>query len=123
MCWTLLTQIPLRVARHYYLLFASSVSKEEQTNIVLFHRWEPLDNFSMQQPLPVNIMEDIEASGMVCESREIRELQKYNHAPTGGLRFDLDGRLHYSARHSDDQHVHKRFKRARHAGTDVSSRQ
>jgi len=41
-------QIPLRITRHYYLLFASSVSREGRLQIILFCRWELLDNFSME---------------------------------------------------------------------------
>ena len=89
-------QIPLRVARHYYLLFGSSVSMEGQANVVLFRRWEPLDNFLVGQPLSPATMEDIEEGSVVRETGEIRELHKHKHAPVDGLHFDLEGRPQYS---------------------------
>ena len=90
-------QIPLHLVRRYYLLFASSVSVEGQSNVVLFHRWEPLDNFSATQPLSPAIMEDVKESSVVREIGEIRELHKYNHAPVDGSHFDLEGRPFYLA--------------------------
>ena len=84
-------QIPLRVARHYYLLFASSVTNEDGVNVVLFRRWEPLNNFSTAQPPPVVIMEGMDPNGVVRETREIREIHKYNHAPFGNSHYDFEG--------------------------------
>ena len=97
-------QVPLRVARHYYYLFASSVSREDGTDVVLFRRWELLNNFSMEQPLPV---EDLDGAAMIRVIRgtqEIRELHKYCHAPSSTSHHDLDGRPQYSPSYSDGSH-------------------
>ena len=94
-------QIQLRVACHYYLLFASSVGMEDESNVVLFHRWEPLGNLLVEQP---SAMQDVEESGVVRGTGEIRDLHKYNHAPTDGSHVDLDGQPQCSACLPDGSH-------------------
>jgi len=115
-------QIPLRVARRYYLHFASSVNSGNLSSTVLFRRWEPLDNFSLEQPLPISVMEDVEESSVVRETREIRELHKYNHAPVDGAHFDLDGRPCYSTQSTDNFIRDKLKRRSRHPGDSTSRR-
>ena len=100
-------QIPLRVAWHYYLLFASSISTEDGFNVVLFRRWEPLNNFSTEQPLPMDVMEGVDMNSVVQETREIRELHKYSHAPVGNSRYDFEGRPQCSPQSSDGSHRSK----------------
>jgi hypothetical protein len=95
-------QIPLRVARHCYLLFASSIGKEGDTNFVLFRHWETLGNLPVDQPLPIGTMEDMDMNGIVRETGEIRELHKYHHAPIGNASCTLGGRPLCPSDSSDD---------------------
>ena len=39
-------RIPVSVAQEYYILFASTVDREDHGTVVLFRRWEPLDNLT-----------------------------------------------------------------------------
>lgn len=112
-------QIPLHVAHHYYLLFASSVGMEDESNVVLFRRWEPLGNLLVEQP---SAMQDVEESGVVRGTGEIRELHKYNHAPTDGSHFDLDGRPQRSACLPDGSHRNRLSQRESRHSRDLSSR-
>ena len=83
--------IPLCVAKEYYIRFSSTVGHEEGRTIVLFRRWEPLDNFTTAAQ-PAESM-DIEGSmSMVRGSLEIRELHRSKHAPDHNCVFDCDGR-------------------------------
>ena len=115
-------QIPLRVARHYYLLFASSVNTENGGTVVLFRRWEPLNNFSEDQFPPADAMEDIEMTDGVHGASEIRELHKYNHAPTGSSRYDLDGRPQSSSQRPGSSQREKAPRRVPQHTGDFSSR-
>ena len=84
-------QIPLRVAQHYYLLFTSTVGHKDNVTVILFRRWEPLDNFALDQPLPTGTLGELELNSVVHETSEIRELHKFHHTPVGGSNFDLEG--------------------------------
>ena len=84
-------RIPLRVAREYYVLFASSISREDDMTVVLFKRWETLGNpAALTRPLVA--LEDDPQGCMIRGSDEIRELHKYNHAPVGSWHYNDDGR-------------------------------
>jgi len=110
------------VAHRYYLHFASLVNSGNLSSTVLFCHWELLDNFSLEQPLPISVMEDVEESSVVQEMREIRELHKYNHAPIDGAHFDLDGQPLYSTQSTDNFIRDKLKRRSWHPG-DSTSRQ
>ena len=70
--------IPLTVAQEYYILFASTVEREMQSTVVLFRRWEPLDNFEVGLPCFVGPTRDDETrNSFVRGSYEIRELHKF----------------------------------------------
>ena len=115
-------QIPLRVARHYYVLFASLVGKDGDTNFVLFCRWESLGNFSADQPLPAGAMEDVDMNGIVRGTDEIRELHKYHHAPIRTVSSASRNRPQYSSRSSDDSRRARFSRRSSQTATDFSSR-
>ncbi|KIJ90559.1 hypothetical protein K443DRAFT_15120 [Laccaria amethystina LaAM-08-1] len=86
-------RIPLSVAQEYYILFASTVERELHSTVVLFRRWEPLDNFAGGLPRLVGpTTEDESCSNFVRGSCEIREMHKFKHAPVSGKHFDMDGR-------------------------------
>ena len=58
--------------------------------MVLFHQWEPLDNFTTAAQPAESV--DIEGSmSMVRGSLEIRELHRSKHAPDHNCIFDCDG--------------------------------
>ena len=83
--------IPVCVAEEYYIRFSSYVGHENGRTIVLFRRWEPLDNL----PEPVQPEESMDVEGstsMVRGSWEIRELHRSKHAPEQNGQFDWDGR-------------------------------
>ena len=84
-------RIPLRVAREYYVLFASTVTREEDVTVVLFRRWETLGN-PAALARPIVSLEDDPHGCMVRGADEIRELHKYDHAPVGDWHYDMDGR-------------------------------
>lgn len=86
-------RVPMSVAQEYYVLFASTVVRENRSTVALFRRWEPLDNIVGDLPRLVERTEDgIERYSFVREPCEIREMHKFKHAPLPGQRFDLDGR-------------------------------
>ena len=114
-------QIPLCVARQYYLLFASSVNTENGGSFVLFRRWEPLNNFSADSPPPVDVMEDIEMNDSIRGTSEIRELHKYKHAPTGSLRYDLEGHPQSSSQRLKSSQGEKAPRRRPQHAADFSS--
>ena len=115
-------QIPLRVARHYYLLFGSSIGKENDTNFVLFRRWESLGNLPVDQPLPVGTMEDVDMNGIVRETGEIRELHKFHHAPVGSAGCALGGRPQRPSNSSDGSLKDGLSRRRSWGPTDFASR-
>ena len=87
-------RIPSSVAQEYYILFASTVERECQSTVVLFRRWEPLDNLMGGSPRFIGPTTDDESrSNFVRGSCEIREMHKFKHAPFSGRHFDIDGRL------------------------------
>ena len=83
--------IPLCVAREYYVRFGSSVGHEEGGTMVLFRRWESLNNFATSTQ-PTESMEIEGNASMVRGSSEIRELHRSKHAPGRHTVFDWDGR-------------------------------
>lgn len=88
-CW-----IPIMVAQEYYILFASTVDREDLRTVVLFRRWEPLDNFDGGLPRLVRPAgEGEEYNSIARGSCKIREMHKFKHAPVSTRRYDLDGRL------------------------------
>lgn len=84
-------RIPLRVARKYYVLFASTIAYEDGVTITLFRRWEALGN-PAALTRPVVAREDDPQGCMIRGADEIRELHKYDHAPVGSCYYDNDGR-------------------------------
>ena len=90
--------IPLCVAKEYYIRFSSNVGHENDETIVLFRRWEPMDNVSTSIQ-PTESMDMDAGTSMVRGSLEIRELHRSKHAPGRTSLFDLDG-LAYSRRDS-----------------------
>ena len=84
-------RIPIRVARKYYVLFASTVSREDNITLVSFRRWETLGN-PAALTRPIEALEDDPEGCMIRGADEIRELHKYNHAPVGSWRYNMDGR-------------------------------
>ena len=83
--------IPLCVAKEYYIRFSSNVGHENDETIVLFRRWEPMDNVSTSVQ-PTESMDMDAGTSMVRGSLEIRELHRSKHAPGRTSLFDLDGR-------------------------------
>ena len=84
-------RIPLRVAREYYVLFASTITQEEDVTVVSFRRWETLGNPAALARLMVALEDDPQGC-MIRGADEIRELHKYNHAPVSNWYYDMDGR-------------------------------
>ena len=84
-------RIPRQVAREYYVLFSSTVSREDDLTVVLFRRWETLGN-PAALTRPIVALEDDPEGCMVRGADEIRELHKYDHAPVGSWHYDMDGR-------------------------------
>ena len=115
-------RIPLRVARHYYLLFASSVGKECDSMFVLFRRWETLGNLPVDHPLPAGAMEDVDMNGVVRDTREIRELHKYHHAPAGSATCVLGGQPQGLSYPSNDSRMDGLAGRRSQLASDFSSR-
>ena len=83
-------RIPLRVAREYYVLFASTVSYEDDITVTLFRRWETLGNPAALSR-PIVALEDDPQGCMIRGADEIRELHKYDHAPVGTWHYDVNG--------------------------------
>jgi len=52
----------------------------------------------------MDVMADVERTGIVREAREIRELHKYRHAPFGNSCYDLEGRPRFSSYFSEGSH-------------------
>ena len=87
-------RIPLSVAQEYYILFASMVEREAQGTVVLFRRWEPLDNFTGGLPWLLSpTVDDESCSNFMRGSCEIQEMHKFKHAPISGKCYDMDGHL------------------------------
>jgi len=82
--------ITLSVAKEYYIRFSSSVGHKDDRTIVLFRRWEPMDNVSMAAQ-PTELMDIDTSTSMVRGSLEIRELHRSKHAPEHGSLFDWNG--------------------------------
>ena len=84
----------MSVAQEYYILFASTVERESQSTVVLFHQWEPLDNLMGGLLWFIGpTMGNETYSNFVRGSCKIWEMHKFKHAPILGKHFDIDGRL------------------------------
>jgi len=78
------------VAQEYYIFFTSTVEREIRSTVVLFCRWEPLDNFMDGLPQFVGPAKHNEScSSFIRGSCEIWEMHK--HTPVSGDHFNLDG--------------------------------
>ena len=69
------------------------MDREEHATIVLFHRWEPLDNLTDGLPRLAGLVGEEKGSSVVRGSCEIREMHKFKHAPFLDKHFDYDGRI------------------------------
>ena len=83
--------IPLSVAKEYYVRFGSSIGHEDGGTMVLFRRWESMDNLSTMAQ-PAQSLGSEGSMSMVRGSLEIRELHRSKHAPGRDALFDRDGR-------------------------------
>ncbi|EDR00805.1 uncharacterized protein LACBIDRAFT_333861 [Laccaria bicolor S238N-H82] len=83
-------RIPLCVAREYYVRFGSNVGHEAAGTMVLFRRWEPLNNFATSSQ-PTESMEVEGNISMVRDSLEIRELHRSKHTPVHNAICDWEG--------------------------------
>lgn len=107
-------RIPLSVAQEYYILFSSTVDRQARTTVVLFRRWEPLDNFVGGLPRLIEHATDSEGrNSFVRGSCEIREMHRFKHAPVLGKRFDAEGRPILPAAATDRSIRTARFSRER----------
>lgn len=99
-------RISMCMAHEYYILFASTVERQNNSTVVLFRRWEPLDNFDGGLPHLIGPVSDNEGyDSVVRGSCEIREMHKFQHAPVPGMPFSVDGHSESSPAFSDG-HAH-----------------
>ncbi|KIJ92329.1 hypothetical protein K443DRAFT_135317 [Laccaria amethystina LaAM-08-1] len=82
--------VPLCVAKEYYVRFGSAIGHEDGSTMVLFRRWEPMDNVTTS-PQAAQPMSMDGSTSMVRGSLEIRELHRSKHAPELGSPFDWNG--------------------------------
>ena len=69
------------------------MDREDHATVVLFRRWEPLDNLTDGLPRLAGLVGEEKGSSVVRGSCEIREMHKFKHAPFLDKHFDYDSRI------------------------------
>ena len=69
------------------------MDREDHSTVVLFRRWEPLDNLTDGLPRLTGLAGAEGCNSVVRGSCEIREMHKFKHALLLNKRFDRDGKM------------------------------